>query len=142
MNPQWMKSRPSVPVLPRVLLAIVLFAASATVAVAQDKAKSDVSATVPTISADHGDCTAAFDVRDGDGKPMYQASIHALVRWGLAHKSDLTVSTNYYGKAQFTGLPNYSKKPIQFDVTSGDRKRTVYFDPSDQCHAQYSVALR
>jgi len=133
-----MTTKRAVPMLMTVLLTSLL-------AVTQDKsspAAPDASSAVPTISADRGDCSASFDVRDGQGKPMYQASIHALVRWGLAHKTDLTVSTNYYGKAQFTGLPNYSKKPIQFDVTSGDRKRSVYFDPGDQCHAQYTVELR
>ena len=102
----------------------------------------DASATVPTISADRGDCTATFDVLDAKGKPVYQAAIHTLIRWGLAHKTDLTVSTNYYGKAEFTGLPNYSKKPIQFDINSADKQRTVYFDPGNQCHAQFTVELR
>ena len=126
------------------LLLIVLLAGS--LAVAQQTAPKagapDASATVPTISADRGDCTAAFDVLDAKGKPVYQAAIHTLIRWGLAHKTDLTVSTNYYGKAEFIRLPNYSKKPIQFDISSVDKQRTVYFDPGNQCHAQFTVELR
>ena len=97
---------------------------------------------MPSISADRGECSALFTVLDANGKPVYQASIHALMRWGLAHKTDLTVSTNYYGKAQFTGLPNYSKKPIAFEVTSGDKKRTVLFDPGLRCKEEFTVELK
>jgi hypothetical protein len=129
----------ALPILLIVLLESSLLSAQER---APKTAAPDASAVVPTISADRGDCTASFDVRDDKGKPVYQAAIHTLIRWGLAHKSDLTVSTNYYGKAQFTGLPNSAKKPIQFDVKSGDRQRTVYFDPGDQCHASYTVELR
>jgi uncharacterized low-complexity protein len=103
---------------------------------------ADASAQVPTISADRGDCSAAFTVLDGNGKPVYQASIHTLIRWGLAHKTDLTVSTNYYGKAQFTRLPNYAKNPIVFDVTAGDKRRIVVFDPGNRCKADFTVELR
>ncbi len=103
---------------------------------------ADLSQQVPSISADRGECSALFTVLDANGKPVYQASIHALVRWGLAHKTDLTVSTNYYGKAQFTRLPNYSKKPIAFEVTSGDKKRTVLFDPGLRCKEEFTVELK
>ena len=129
-----MKSRTPIPILLVVLLAGSLVGAA--------QSAPDTSAQVPTISAERGDCTASFDVRDEKGKPLYQATIHTLVRWGLAHKTDLTVSTNYYGKAEFTGLPNYSKKPIQFDIKSGDKQRTIYLDPGNQCHAQFTVELR
>ena len=132
------------PKLSLLFLSIVLLAGS--LAVAQEAspkaAAPDASATVPTISADRGDCTASFDVLDAKGKPVYQAAIHSLIRWGLAHKTDLTVSTNYYGKAEFTRLPNYSKKPIQFDVSAGGKQRTVYFDPDNQCQAKFTVELR
>jgi hypothetical protein len=134
-----MRAKRAVPILLVVLLASLLAGAQES---APKTSTPDASAKVPTISADRGDCTAAFDVRDDQGKPAYQAAIHALVRWGLAHKSDLTVSTNYYGKAEFTGLPNYSKKPIQFDITAGDKKRTVSFDPGNQCHANFTVEMR
>ncbi len=134
-----MKAKIAIPILLAVLLAGSLVSAQES---APKSGAPDASATVPSISADRGDCTASFDVRDGKGKPVYQAAIHALVRWGLAHKSDLTVSTNYYGKAQFTGLPNYSKKPIQFDVKWGDRERTVIFDAGNQCHENFTVELR
>ena len=97
---------------------------------------------MPSISADRGNCSALFNVRDADGKPIYQASIHTLIRWGLAHKSDLTVSTNYYGKAEFVHLPNYAKGGISFEVKSGTKERIVYFDPDSQCHAEYTVDLR
>jgi hypothetical protein len=134
-----MKVSPVLPFLLVVLLAGSLVGAQAT---APNKNAPDASAQVPSISADRGDCTASFDVLDDKGKPVYQAAIHTLIRWGLAHKSDLTVSTNYYGKAEFTGLPIYSKKPIQFDIKSGDKERTVSFDPGNQCHPKFTVELR
>lgn len=134
-----MRAKPAL----RIVFAILL---AGSLAVAQESGPKtgapDASATVPTISADRGDCTASFDVLDAKGKPVYQAAIHTLIRWGLAHKTDLTVSTNYYGKAEFTRLPNYSKKPIQFDISSADKQRTVYFDPGNQCHAQFTIELR
>ena len=134
-----MRAKSAVPILLVVLLAGSLLGAQES---APKTGAPDASAIVPSISADRGDCTAAFDVLDDKGKPVYQAAIHTLIRWGVAHKSDLTVSTNYYGKAEFTGLPNYSKKPIQFDIKSGDKQRTVYFDPGNQCHAKFTVELR
>jgi hypothetical protein len=134
-----MRAKSAVPILLVVLLAGSLLGAQES---APKTGAPDASAIVPSISADRGDCTAAFDVLDDKGKPVYQAAIHTLIRWGLAHKSDLTVSTNYYGKAEFTGLPNYAKKPIQFDIKSGDKQRTVYFDPGNQCHAKFTVELR
>jgi hypothetical protein len=139
-----MRTKPALPFLLILLLASSLLVAQATAAqaTAPNKSAPDASAQVPTISADRGDCTASFDVRDDRGKPVYQAAIHTLIRWGLAHKSDLTVSTNYYGKAEFTGLPNYAKKPIQFDITAGDKQRTVYFDPGNQCHPKFTVELK
>jgi hypothetical protein len=126
------------------ILLTVLLASSLAVAQASAPKTSapDASTQVPSISADRGDCTASFDVLDDKGKPVYQASIHTLIRWGLAHKSDLTVNTNYYGKAEFTGLPNYSKKPIEFDVKSGDKQGNVNFDPGNQCHPKFTVELR
>ena len=135
-----------------VLIASLLFSSCAALAQAPSGAASDQKPTeqkpadasqqVPSISADRGECSALFTVLDANGKPIYQASIHALVRWGLAHKTDLTVSTNYYGKAQFVSLPNYSKKPIAFEVSSGDKKRTVLYDPDKDCKGEFKVELK
>jgi len=136
-----MRAKAALPILLMVLLAGSLVGAQESAPKTNNSAP-DASAQVPSISADRGDCTASFNVLDDQAKPLYQAAIHALVRWGLAHKSDLTVSTNYYGKAEFTGLPNYSKKPIQFDIKSGDKQRTVSFDPGNQCHANFTVELK
>ena len=136
-----MRAKLALPILLMVLLAGSLVGAQESAPKTNNSAP-DASAQVPSISADRGDCTASFDVLDDKGKPVYQASIHTLIRWGLAHKSDLTVSTNYYGKAEFTGLPNYAKKPIEFDVKSGDKQGNVNFDPGNQCHPKFTVELR
>ncbi len=134
-----MRAKLALPILLMVLLAGSLVGAQES---APKNSAPDASAQVPSISADRGDCTASFDVLNDQAKPLYQAAIHALIRWGMAHKSDLTVSTNYYGKAEFTGLPNYAKKPIQFDIKAGDKQRTVSFDPGNQCHAKFTVELK
>jgi hypothetical protein len=134
-----MRAKRAVPILLIVLLAASLLGAQES---APKTDAPDASAKVPSISADRGDCTASFDVLDDKGKPVYQAAIHVLIRWGVAHKTDLTVSTNYYGKAEFTGLPIYSKKAIQFDVKSGDKQGIVFFDPGNQCHAKFTVELK
>ena len=124
-----------------VLIAASLLGAGTLAAQSAPAKPSDPSQQVPSISADRGDCSADFTVVD-NGKPVYQASIRALVRWGLAHKTDLTVSTNYYGKAQFTRLPNYSKKPVAFEVSAGDKKSTVLYNPDKDCKGEFKVELK
>ena len=37
---------------------------------------------VPALKAGLGTCAADFVVKDGDGKPVYQAMIHAKIRYG------------------------------------------------------------
>ena len=37
---------------------------------------------VPALKAGLGTCAADFVVKDADGKPVYQATIHAKIRYG------------------------------------------------------------
>jgi hypothetical protein len=56
-------------------------------------------------------------------------------------KTDLQVGTNSDGKARFTGLPNFSKKPLAFHIKSGTVSKTVTDDPETNCNAVYDVVL-
>ena len=56
-------------------------------------------------------------------------------------KTDLQVSTNGDGKARFTGLPNFPKKPLEFHIKSGTISKTIADDTSTNCNATYDVVL-
>ena len=98
---------------------------------------------VPSIDGGLGSCTANFTVRDGASKPLYNAQIEVLIHYGFMNlrKTDLQVGTNSDGKARFTGLPNFTKKPLAFHVKSGTVSKTVTDDPSTNCNAVFDVVL-
>ncbi len=96
---------------------------------------------VPKVDGGVGACWVDFTVTQ-NGKPVYDAQIHALVRYGVFHKIDLQVGTNADGKARVTGLPqNVKKPPLVFDIRKGRSVTTVSHDPAANCHASYDVAL-
>lgn len=101
------------------------------------------SPEVPTVDGGLGSCRADFTVKDGSGKPIYDAKVHVLIKYGFwnKRKADLEVGTNSDGKASITGLPNYSKKPLEFSIKSGTVSTTVTDDPSDTCNATFDVTL-
>lgn len=98
---------------------------------------------VPKIDGGVGACRADFTVRDGEKKPIYNAQISVQLRYGFMNmrKTDLQVGTNSDGKARFTGLPNFPKKPLAFHIKSGTVSKTVTDDPETNCNAVYDVAL-
>ena len=98
---------------------------------------------IPTIPGDVGSCRADFTVRDGEKKPIYNAQISVQLRYGFMNmrKTDLQIGTNSDGKARFTGLPNFPKKPLAFHIKSGTISKTVTDDPSTNCNAVYDVVL-
>jgi hypothetical protein len=98
---------------------------------------------VPSANGGVGSCHADFIVHDKAGHPVYNAQIQVTIRYGLfnLHKTDLQVGTNSDGKARFTGLPNFSKKPLEFEVKSGTVSRELTDDPSTNCSASYDVTL-
>jgi hypothetical protein len=98
---------------------------------------------VATVDAGLGPCRADFTVKDGAGKPLYGAKINVAIKYGFLNKReiDLDDATNSEGKASFTGLPNFPKKPLDFVVTSGTVSKTITDDPSAICKATYDVAL-
>ncbi len=104
---------------------------------------TDPSKVVPVLDAGLGACSAEFRVTDKDSKPIYGAQIHTLIRsraFGLK-KTDLQVSTNYEGKAKFTGLPDVNKKPTFFDISQGQKKAVREFSPGENCHPVFDVML-
>lgn len=113
------------------LLACTLFA--------QDAPKQDI----PHVSADAGACFVNFTVTDAGGKPFYNAKITGQVRYGFGslHRVDLEVGTNSDGKARIDGLPDKTKKPIQFTIAHGDMSTTLDYNPGTNCHQDSDVKL-
>jgi len=98
---------------------------------------------VPTVNADIGSCSAEFTVKDGSGKPVYNAKINVTIKYGFMnlHKTQLEAPTNTNGQARFTGLPNFSKKPLDFVISSGTVSKSVSDDPTSDCSAKFDVTL-
>ncbi|MGH9740554.1 MAG: hypothetical protein ACRD4X_18500 [Candidatus Acidiferrales bacterium] len=98
---------------------------------------------VPSVDAGIGTCRADFDVKDGAGKPLYNAKINITIKYGFMnlHKAQLQAPTNTNGRARFTGLPNFSKKPLQFVISSGTVSKTETDDPASNCNAVFNVTL-
>lgn len=90
-----------------------------------------------------GSCSADFAVKDADGKPVYAASVHVLIRYGFAgvKHADLEVGTSSEGKARIEGLPNKAR-PMTYEIKKDDRKTEVTQDVSDTCHATFDVTLK
>ncbi len=98
---------------------------------------------IPVVDGGLGSCRADFTVKDGSGKPIYNAKIHVTIKYGFLNKrkAELEVGTNSDGKARVTGLPNLPKKPLEFSIKSGTVEKTVIDDPSDNCNATFDVTL-
>lgn len=98
---------------------------------------------IPVVDGALGSCRVDFTVKDGSDKPIYNAKIHVLIKYGFfsKRKTDLEVGTNSDGKASVTGLPNAPKRPLEFSIKSGTVEKTVTDDPSDNCNAKFDVTL-
>ncbi|HKW62943.1 MAG TPA: hypothetical protein VJN89_10390 [Candidatus Acidoferrum sp.] len=98
---------------------------------------------IPAVDAGLGSCRADFTVKDGSDKPIYNAKIHVLIKYGFLskRKTELEVGTDSDGKAGVTGLPNMPKRPLEFSIKSGTVEKTVTDDPSDNCNAKFDVTL-
>jgi hypothetical protein len=106
-------------------------------------AVSAIAADEPQVSADAGPCWIAFTVTDAAHKPLYNAKIHTIVRYGFMsmRKTELELSTDANGKGKFTGLPQSVKRPLDFDITYRDMAKTVSHDPGTNCHQTMDVEL-
>ncbi len=103
----------------------------------------DPSKILPTLDGGLGACTAEFHITGTDGKPVYNAQVHTLIKHGAfgVKKMDLQLSTNYEGRAKFTGLPDVNKRPTFFDISQGQKKAVRAFDPGANCHPVFDVVL-
>lgn len=98
---------------------------------------------VPALKAGLGTCAADFVVKDGDGKPVYQAMIHAKIRYGAlsVKRMDVEVSTNDEGKARIEGLPGKAR-PIVYDIEKAGVKATAQQNVVTGCLASLQVTLK
>ncbi len=103
-----------------------------------------LAADAPKISADLGPCSADFHVTSTDAKPIYNARVHTLIRYGAfgMRKLDLEVRTDSNGQARVVNLPELAKKAITFDISSGALSTTQPYDPGMSCHAKYEIVLK
>lgn len=121
----------------QVLCAAILVSVWVSPGFADDQPK------IATVDAGIGSCKANFVVKDGTGKPIYNSKISVLIKYGFMNlrQTDLQAYTNVDGQARFTGLPNFSKKPLEFNVSSGTVSKTVTDDPVEKCDAVFDVTL-
>ena len=82
-------------------------------------------------------------MKDADDKPIYAATIHVRVRYGLwgMKRMDLEVGTSPGGKARVEGLPDKGRR-LAYDIQKADKKAVVEQNLSDNCHATYEVSLK
>jgi len=134
--------------VPQVLCPIILLFLSGAFVAAQSPAQAPSQSApqapeIPVVDGGLGACRADFTVKDGAGKPIYNAKIHVVIKSGFFNKrkTDLEVGTNSDGKASVTGLPNLPKKPLTFTISSGTVSTAVTDDPSDKCNAVFDITL-
>src|SRR5258708_40191801 len=101
------------------------------------------SPEVPVADAGLGSCGADFTVKDSSGKPIFSAKISVPLKYGFhsLRKTQLEVGTNSERKARVTGLPNLTKKPLEFSIKSGTVATTVTDDPEANCNAVFDITL-
>ncbi len=106
-------------------------------------ARSGDQQEIPSINGSVGSCSALFTVTDAAKKPIYDAKINVVIRYGFGglHKTELQVGTNSDGKAKVIGLPEKSKKALEFRIRSGDLSKTVLINPSEKCESSVEVVL-
>jgi hypothetical protein len=95
------------------------------------------------LKAGLGSCSSDFTVKDAEGKPAYNATIHVRVRYGVMSlkRMDLEVSTGSDGKARVEGLPAKAK-PLLYDIEKAGQKATVEQNLEKTCAASHDVSLK
>ena len=115
------------------LLLMVAF--SATFALAADTPNPH---EVPGVDGGLGTCSIEFTAKNASGAPLYNAKIRVHIATGFlgVKKTDLEVGTNVDGKARFTGLPNKTKFPLEFNAQQGELAATFTYTPTKECTPQ------
>jgi hypothetical protein len=105
--------------------------------------QAPASADVPVLKGGAGSCTADFVVNDSSGKGVYDAKIALQIKYGFMglRKLDLTIGTNFEGKARVEGLPEQIKGSAEFKVSHGNQSKTVPYDPQADCHPRHEIIL-
>jgi hypothetical protein len=118
------------------VLAIALLAGAA--------AMAQPAPEVPSVNAELGPCWADFRVTGDAGKPLYNAKVNVLIRYGFLSKRklELEVGTNSDGKARIARLPQEVKKPLMFQITFDQKRKSLEHDPATNCHANFTVELK
>jgi hypothetical protein len=108
-----------------------------------EQAAAPSKSEVPALKAGLGTCAADFVVKDADGKPVYQAMVHAKIRYGAlsVKRMDVEVSTNDEGKARIEGLPSKAR-PIVYDIEKAGVKATAQQNVATGCLASLQVTLK
>lgn len=121
------------------LIAILLLS---TVALSQQPVETPKPEPV-ILKAGLGSCSSDFTVKDAEGKPAYNATIHVRVRYGVMNlkRMDLEVSTGADGKARVEGLPAKAK-PLVYDIEKAGQKATVEQNLEKTCEANHDVSLK
>lgn len=128
----------------RIWLAGLLVTSIATLAPSSfTRPQAPSSADVPVVKGGAGSCTADFVVSDSSGKGVYDAKISILIKYGFMglRKLDLTVGTNFEGKARVEGLPERIKGSAEFKVSHGDQSKIIQYDPQANCHPRHEVTI-
>jgi hypothetical protein len=101
------------------------------------------TAVVPVVDGHLGSCSADFTVVDMKGSPIYNAKIDVSLRYGFMglRRMSLEVGTNSDGKARVAGLPDKSKNPFRFEITSGSLFESVLLNIQDRCNDTFHVIL-
>jgi hypothetical protein len=76
-----------------------------------------------------------FTAKDSTGAPLYNAKVRVHIATGFlgVKKTDLEVGSNVDGKAKFTGLPDKTKFPLEFDAQQGGLAGTFSWTPAKGC---------
>ena len=90
---------------------------------------------VPSVDGGVGPCSIEFTAKDSTGAPLYNAKVRVHIATGFlgVKKTDLEVGSNVDGKAKFTGLPNKTKFPLEFDAQQGELAGTFSWTPVKGC---------
>ena len=126
------------------ILGCISLAAARTAHAATSSQQSQDAKQVPVIDGGAGPCSAAFTVTDDKGKPAYAAAIKVHIAYGFmgSHRLDLQVSTNFDGKAKFTGLPVKVKgDTLNFTATLNGLSGAAIVNPAKDCAANAGIAL-
>jgi hypothetical protein len=95
------------------------------------------------VSADLGSCSVIFKITDLDGKPIYDARIRVLIRYGFMgmRRLELDAGTDSAGEVRFLKMPDKVKRSLTFDISYKDQTAGMSWDPGVDCNARYEIPL-